>query len=465
MEPLKRKLRDEADGHRPMATDGENPPVGRADWESIDVKDTDVKDTDVENTAPNAALTAPSLSQRAFWAQPASERAPVFAELRRTAPVSYQEPSVFSLAPQKSGFWAVTRLADVQYVSRHPDLFCSAQGVGLGDVPVDLLELNASFLVMDPPRHTEMRRIVSSAFTPRRIARLDDGIVAEANRIVDAFVERGGGDVVGDLAMKLPLWTISNMMGIPESMRAEFYRAAEGQIAAQDPEFATEGKDSTTVAIESAMTLHRLAGELIAARRAHPGDDVLSTLVSSTIDGEPLSDQMLGGIFVLFATAANDTTRTSTSHGVRLFAANPGEWERLQADLSLLPSTIEEIVRCASPVIHFRRTATRDTELAGVPLTAGAPVVMFYESANQDEAAFDAPERFDIARDPNPHVGFGGGGVHFCLGASLARAQLRALFGRLAERAATIQTGEAEYLTSNFVNGVKRMPVTVTARP
>ncbi|MGF7238663.1 MAG: cytochrome P450 [Frankia sp.] len=429
-----------------------------------DVESLDLESLDLESLVPNAAPATPSISSRAFWAQPASVRSSTFADLRRTAPVSYQDPSDFSLAPQKHGFWAVTRHVDVQYVSRHSDIFCSARGVGLGDVPVELLELNASFLVMDPPRHTDMRRIVSSAFTPRRVAQLNDDIVAEAHRIVDAFVERGGGDVVEDLAMKLPLWTISRMMGVPESMRAELYRAAEGQIAAQDPEFVTEGKDSATVAIESAMTLHHLVAELVAARRAQPGDDILSTLVDSKIDGEPLSDQILGGIFVLFATAANDTTRTSTSHGVRLFAAYPGEWERLRADPSLLPSAVEEIVRYATPVIHFRRTATRDTELAGVAITQGDAVVMFYESANQDETVFDAPERFDIARDPNPHVAFGGGGSHFCLGASLARAQLRALFARLAERVATIQASEPEYLRSNFVHGIKRMPVAVTAR-
>jgi cytochrome P450 len=407
---------------------------------------------------------APSLSTRSFWSQPAAERAPYFAELRRTEPVHYCEPTVFSLAPQTKGFWAVTRHIDVQLVSRRPDLFCSGQGVGLGDIPPDLLELNASFLVMDAPRHTELRRIVSGAFTPRRVAQLDDAIGAEARRIVDEFVERGSGDVVQDLAMKLPLWTISTMMDVPESVREELYHAAEGQIASQDPEFSTGGKDSGTVALESAIALHQLATDLVAERRKNPGDDILSTLVQSEVDGEPLSDLMLGAIFVLFATAGNDTTRTSTSQGIRLFAANPGQWRRLAGDPALLGTAIEEIVRYSTPVIHFRRTATRDTELAGVPIAAGDAVVMFYESANHDDAAFEAPATFDIARDPNPHVGFGGGGPHFCLGASLARAQLRALFGRLIERVATIEVGQAEYLASNFVNGIKRMPVTVTAR-
>ncbi|MBL7550725.1 cytochrome P450 [Frankia sp. AgB1.9] len=407
------------------------------------------------------SVSAP-LSSRDFWTRPRAERAAHFAELRAIAPVSLHEPSAFTLAPQRRGFWAVTRHADVQHVSRNPALFCSGQGVGLGDLPPDILELNASFLVMDPPQHTVIRRIVSGAFTPRRVARFEADITTEARRIVDEFVDRGG-DVVEDLAMKLPLWAISTMMGVPESMRAEFYRAAEGQIAAQDPEYARAGKDSATFALEAAMTLHRLAAELVADRRAHPGDDILSTLVTAQIDGEPLDEQLLRSIFVLFATAGNDTTRTSTSQGVRLFAENPDQWRRLRADPTLLPSAIEEVVRYATPVIHFRRTATQDTELAGAQIAAGDPVVMFYESANFDETVFDAPETFDITRDPNPHLGFGGGGTHFCLGASLARSQLRALFTRLAERAETIEAGQAAYLTSNFVNGIKRMPVTITA--
>jgi cytochrome P450 len=392
---------------------------------------------------------------------PSSERAATFAELRRTAPVSRQEPPDFGLAPQTRAFWAVTRHADVQYVSRTPEVFCSGAGVGLGNVPVKLAELNASFLVMDAPRHTALRRVVSSAFTPRRVARLDDEIAAQATGIVDEFVERGGGDVVHDLAMKLPLWTISNMMGVPESMREELYVAAERQLAAQDPEY---GEDSGAVAVEAAATMHRLASELVAMRRVTPGDDILSTLVHAEYEGAALTDEMLGGIFVLLATAGNDTTRTTTSQAVKLFAEHPDQWERLTADQTLRTSAIEEIVRYVSPVIEFRRTATSDTELAGVPIAEGDAVVMFYESANRDETVFADPETFDIGRNPNPHVGFGGGGHHFCLGANLARAQLRALFGRLVERVATIDVGDADSLVSYFVNGIKRMPVTVTPR-
>lgn len=405
----------------------------------------------------------PSVSTLAFWSQPASQRASTFADLRQTAPVSWQEPSDFGMAPS-GGFWAVTRHAEVVHVSRNPDLFCSGQGVGLGNVPVDLLELNASFLVMDAPRHTALRRVVSGAFTPKRVAQLEDRIQTEARRIVDEFVEIGAGDVVQDLAKKLPLWTICEMMGVPESMRSDLYSAAEAQIASQDPEFTSAGKDRATVAVEAAVTMHRIAAELVEARRKSPGDDVLSTLVHCELEGQPLTDQVLGGIFVLFSTAGNDTTRNTTSHAFRLFAGHPAQWALLAEDRTLIASAVEELVRHASPVIHFRRTATADTTLGGAQIGAGDAVVMFYESANRDSSVFSDPDRFDITRTPNPHVGFGGGGAHFCLGANLARAQLRALFSCLAQRVSAIETGEPDYLVSNFINGIKRMSVAVATR-
>jgi cytochrome P450 len=407
---------------------------------------------------------APGLTDLAFWARPASERAPYFADLRRRAPVSWQQfPEGSPVSTPRGGFWAVTRHADVQHVSRTPQQFCSGRGVGLGEVAPEILELNASFLVMDAPRHTKIRKIVSNAFTPRRVAELDDAISAQATNIVDEFVERGSGDVVEHLSVKLPLWTISRMMGVPESMRSEFVDAAESQVAAQDPEFSGDGRDSMTVMLEATQTLHRLAAELIAARRSHPTDDIFSALVHAKVDGEKLSDQMLGGIFVLFAVAGNDTTRNSTSHGVHFFAQHPDQWDRLVKDRTHLGTAIDEILRSASPVLHFRRTATSDTELDGQTIAEGDPVVMFFESANRDEDVFENAFDFDIARDPNPHVAFGGGGAHYCLGANLARAQLRVLFDRLAKRVQSFETDEPAYLVSNFIHGIKRMHT--TARP
>lgn len=409
----------------------------------------------------HVADAAVDISGLGFWRLTPAERAERYAELRRTDPVSRQRPPEATLIPGRP-YWAVTRLADVQHVSRHADVFCSGEGVGLADIPVEFLELNSSFLVMDAPRHTKLRRVVSGAFTPRRVAQLEDAVDAAAHRFVDRFVDAGGGDVVADLSQHLPLWTISTMMGIPDEVRPEMYRAAESMIALQDPEFVTSLDQAMELAMTSAGELHRIAGDAVAARREAPTDDVLSALVGAEVDGEGLTDQELGGIFVLFAVAGNDTTRNSTSHGIRLFSEHPDQWERLRRHPELLPSAVEEIVRCASPVIHFRRTATRDTRLGDAEISAGDPVVMFYESANRDPDAFERPEVFDIGRDPNPHVGFGGGGPHFCLGANLARAELRATFGALAQRVEAFEAGEPEHLTSNFVNGIKRMPVRLT---
>jgi cytochrome P450 len=412
-------------------------------------------------TTTSPATDVPDISRQAFWSLTPAERAPIFAELRRDHPVSKQAPPEAVLMPGRP-FWAVTRHADVQHVSRHPDLFCSGEGVGISDIPVEFLELNSSFLVMDAPRHTKLRRIVSGAFTPRRVAQLDEQISAEAVRFVDEFVDAGGGDVVEGLSKHLPLWTISTMVGVPEEMRPDLYAAAEGMITIQDPEFVSSGQDALALGMECAMELHRIAGELVAERRVRPTDDVLSALVHAEVDGERLDDQQLGAIVVLFAVAGNDTTRNSTSHGIRLFAEHADQWDRLRADPSLLGPAVEEVVRCASPVIHFRRTATTDTEIGGVPVVEGDPVVMFYESANRDEDVFADPDRFDIGRDPNPHVAFGGGGPHFCLGANLARVELRAVFSRLAERVEGFTAGEPDHLTSSFVNGIKRMSVEVT---
>jgi cytochrome P450 len=240
------------------------------------------------------------------------------------------------------------------------------------------------------------------------------------------------------------------------------YEAAEIFLAAQDPEFVPEGGDMSSVMLDAAVTMHRIAAELIAARRSQPSDDVLSTLVHSQLDGKPLSDQILGGVFVLLATAGNDTTRNTTSHALRLFSEHPEQWTEVCQESALLAPALEEVLRYGTPVIHFRRTTTADTELAGVSIAAGEAVVLFYESANRDETVFPHPDRFDIRRHPNPHVAFGGGGQHFCLGANLARAQLRAIFCRLAQRVVAIEAGPPDYLTSNFINGIKRMPVALS---
>lgn len=401
------------------------------------------------------------ISTHAFWAQPASVRAATWAQLRADAPVSFQPAADFGTVPSTRGYWAVTNHELVTRVSRQAEVFCSGQGVNLEELPPELLETGASFLVMDDPRHAAVRGIVGRAFTPKRVKELDDAINAKSAEIVRDFVASGGGDAVVDFARKLPLWTISTMMGVPEELRQPMYDAAEITILAHDPDLLPEGRDRTEVTMEAAGTLFGIASELAASRRANPGDDLISAIVESDIEGG-LTDQMIASIFLLFAVAGNDTTRNSTSHGLKLLADHPDQWRAVKADpANLMNPMIEEILRYATPVIQFRRTATQDVELGGRQIAEGDMVVIFYEAANKDEAAFENASSFDIYRDANPHVAFGGGGPHFCLGANLARAQLRDLFGHLAAADVDIDAGDPTYLKSHFINGILDMPVSL----
>lgn len=401
------------------------------------------------------------ISTRAFWAQPASERAATWERLRTESPVSFQPPPDFGEAPSDRGYWAVTTADLVTHVSRNADIFCSGQGVNLEELPIEMLETGASFLVMDAPRHTAIRGVVSRAFTPRRVNKLNEAIDRKAAEIVKGFVDAGGGDAVENFAKELPLWTVSTMMGVPEDQREAMYQAAEINVRAADPDFVPEGKDRTEVTMEAFGTLFGIAMQLAAERRANPTDDLISAIAQSDVEGG-LTDQMIGSMFLLFAVAGNDTTRNSTSHGLKLLSDHPDQWAAVKGDPDrLINPMVEEIVRYATPVIQFRRTATRDVELGGRQIAEGDMVVVFYEAANKDEATFENAASFDVTRDPNPHVGFGGGGPHFCLGANLARAQLRDLFTHLAAADVDINAGEPRYLKSHFINGIIDMPVSL----
>jgi cytochrome P450 len=412
----------------------------------------------------NQGANVPCVSSRTFWSQSASQRASTFEELRQTAPISFQEPPDFGTGHARKGFWAITRHADVMSISRNPDQFCSGKGIGMGETPADVLELTAALPLMDPPQLTTVRRVVSGAFTPKRVAELKGRIDDQATRIVDEFVERGEGEVVQDFSRKLPIWTISEMLGLPEYMRDQLSSAAEVLFAAEDHDSDVRTDNGGTAALKAGMDLHRMARAMIKDRRSHPEDDIFSALVHTEFDAEPLSDQILRNIFSLFITAGNDTTKNTTTHAFKLFSDNPDQWSQLGSDRGALGSAIEEMIRCATPVIRFGRTATADTVLGGVGIAEGDAVVMYYESANRDESVFQEPGNFDITRNPNPHVGFGGGGPHFCLGAHLARLELSALFSQLAERVTAIEAGEPSYIVSDFFNGIRDMPVRVVAR-
>jgi len=407
-----------------------------------------------------AAYDDVDLSSMAFWSTTAVERDRSFAVLRRERPVSWHRPPENPLLPVDAagGFWAVVRHADVVAVSKDPQTFCSGRGVIYGDAPAELLEASQSFLAMDAPRHTKLRRLVAAAFTPRRVATIDAQIRGQARAIVDELIERGDCDAVEHISRRLPMWTIAEMMGVAPEVRDPYTSMANRMVAAADPEVAA-GSDPLTVIVECIMGLTGMALELAAARRARGADDLMTALVEAEVDGDRLTDAEIGAFFVLLAVAGNDTTRNTISHTLVALSRNPDQRRLLAGGFAArIDRAVEEMVRWATPVMTFRRTATRDAELCGVPIAEGDKVVLFYSSANRDERVFEAPERFDTGRDPNPHVGFGGGGPHFCLGFFLARTQLRSIFDELLHRLPDLEVGEPEYVPGSFIHGVKRLP-------
>jgi cytochrome P450 len=403
------------------------------------------------------------LSSRAFWSTTAADRERSFAELRAERPVSWHPPVEDSLMPDPDdpGYWAVTRRADIVTVSRNNEVFLSGKGVMFESIPVELLEASQSFLSMDPPRHTKLRKLAHAAFTPRQVRRIEESIQANAKAIVEELHAAGSGaDFVDHCAKELPIRTLSDMVGIPDSERERMAHATDALVSWADPDF-LNGRPALEVIFENQMYLHQVVGTLSAERRENPGDDLISSLVHAEVDGDRLTDAEVAAFFVLLSVAGNDTTRQTMSHTMKALTDFPGQRAWLLADYDNRISTaVEEFVRWATPVMTFRRTAATDFELGGQTITAGEKVVMFYPSGNWDTEAFDHPDRFDLSRSPNPHLGFGGGGLHFCLGAHVARAQLRAIFGELLRQLPDIQAGEPTYVAGNFVHAVRGMPCT-----
>ncbi|MDQ6607823.1 MAG: cytochrome P450 [Actinomycetota bacterium] len=410
---------------------------------------------------------AADLGSLDFWGQPAEQRDVYFEQLRREAPISRHEPpeDILGLGDQgRMHYWAIVRYEDVRQISRDAATFCSGEGVQFGDAPPEMLEASHSFLAMDAPRHSKLRGLVSAAFTPRQIARIEAGIRASAQRIIEEAAPTGGGDFVDLIAKRLPLQTISDMLGVPEADRERVMQAADTLIAAADPEVFGD-RQPIEVLGAALWTLTEFATELAQHREQHPGEDLMTALVQAEVDGERLSHTEIAAFLVLLSVAGNDTSRHTTSHGLRALTLNPDQRALLLEDLDArLPDAVEEFVRWASPVLTFRRTTTREVDLHGRRLEAGEKVVLFYHSANRDELAFPDPWRFDITRNPNRHLGFGGGGPHYCMGASLARMQLKAIFGEMLRVMPEIEAGEPERLRSAFIHGIKRMPCSFPAR-
>ncbi len=406
------------------------------------------------------------LSSLEFWAQPLAQRAAAFTELREERPISWHRApdGLLMPDPDAAGFWAVTRHADIEFVSKNARLFCSGQGVQFQDIPEELLAASQSFLAMDDPHHARLRKLVSAAFTPKQVRRIEDQIAQRAETIVDQFLEHGDGDLVELVARPLPMWMIFDLMGLPPAEQSSVADAADVLVSGNDPDvLATHGTDDPLELSQNAlMDLLGPGLELANARRDQPAEDLMTNLVQAEVDGQELTDAEIGAFFVLLAVAGNDTTRNTISHTAKAFTDHPEQWRLLSTDFeNLIGTAVEEFVRFATPVLTFRRTATDDVYLHGQHIAAGDKVVMFYESGNRDAEVFADPSSFQIARSPNPHVGFGGGGVHFCLGNQLARTQLRAIFEQLAHRAPGLEVGEPTLAVGNFIHGVKALPATL----
>jgi cytochrome P450 len=403
------------------------------------------------------------LSSRAFWSTTAADRERSFAELRADRPVSWHPPVEDALMedPTDRGYWAVTRHADIITVSRNSDVFLSGKGVLFENIPEEFLEASQSFLAMDPPRHTLIRKVVHAAFTARQIRRIEDSIKANAKVIVEELAVAGSGvDFVDHCAKELPVRTLADMAGIPESERYQVAEAANAVVSWADSTY-LDGRHPLEVLTGAQMYLHQVAIALAAERRESPGDDLISSLVHAEVDGDRLTDAEVAAFFVLLSVAGNDTTRQTTSHAMKALTDFGDQRAWLLEDFDgRIGGAVEEFVRWATPVMTFRRTAATDYELSGQKVAAGEKVVMFYPSGNWDTEAIDHPERLDLSRNPNPHVGFGGGGRHFCLGASVARAQLRAIFGELLRQLPDIQAGDPDYVAGNFIHAVRSLPCT-----
>ncbi|WP_062649105.1 cytochrome P450 [Streptomyces maremycinicus] len=384
---------------------------------------------------------------------------PEFAELRLAEPVRWIPQSGNVAGFQDDGYWAVTRHADVRYVSTHPEIFSSYLNTAIirfnEHIERDSIDAQRLILLnMDPPEHTRVRQIVQRGFTPRAIRALEERLRDRATAIVDrARAQDGSFDFVTSIASELPLQAIAELIGVPQDDRSKIFDWSNKMIGYDDPEFAITAE----VGQQSAAEILAYSMNMAAERKQCPAHDIVSTLVAAENEGNLNSDEF--GFFVLMlAVAGNETTRNATTHGMHAFLTHPEQWESYKRER---PDTAaEEIVRWATPVIAFQRTATQDTELGGKQIRKGDRVGLFYASANRDPEVFERPDEFDVTRDPNPHLGFGGGGPHFCLGKSLAVLEINLIFNAIADALPDLRlVGDPRRLRSAWINGVKELRV------
>jgi cytochrome P450 len=412
-------------------------------------------------TAP--ALEGISLDNDAFV-----ERVPheTFALLRREAPVWWYD------WPGGRGFWCVTKHADVVAVSRDTKTYSSAEGANLEDLDEEMMTARRSMLETDPPRHTRLRGLVGPPFTPRAVKAYEVALRELTRVILDRALPLGEFDFIEEIAKELPIRVLARLLGVPEADTDALIDWGDRMIMNTDPDYADVLHDSpeseayrlVPFRSPAALELFEYGHAVAAERRAEPRDDLVSTLVHTEIDGERLTEQEFDTMFLLLVVAGNDTTRQAIAHGMQALVEHPAEWARMRDDPQLAWQTgADEILRWSSPVLHFRRTATVDTEIRGQPIAAGDKVVVWYVSANFDEEVFEEPLRFDAGRTPNRQITFGGGGPHYCLGAHLAKLEVQILFDELLPRIRDLElTARPERMRSNFTNALKRMPVRVT---
>lgn len=384
------------------------------------------------------------------------------AELRRSQPIHWVDVPGGTGGFGDKGYWMVTKHADVKEVSRRSDVFSSWQNgvipVWPQDMTFEKIEMQRSVMLnMDAPHHTRLRKIISRGFTPRAVGRLEEELARRAQNIAKTAAAEGSGDFVEQVSCELPLQAIAGLLGVPQEDRDKLFRWSNEMTGAEDPEYAHIDP------AQSSMDLIVYAMAMAEERGKNPTDDIVTALIQADIDGEKLSDDEFGFFVIMLAVAGNETTRNSITHGMIAFADNPDQWELFKKER---PATAaDEIVRWATPVTSFQRTAIEDTELSGVQIKKGERLVLSYRSANFDEDVFEQPYTFNILRDPNPHVGFGGTGAHYCIGANLARMTINLIFNAVADHMPDLTPiGEPERLRSGWLNGIKHWQVDYTGR-